>query len=105
MHETVLEMAKRRNIIDQGVVLHELNDEAEYGALDRIAGDERSYSLGGLPLALINAGSYCYGNEISFREYIDLYEEAQKVGDLKEAMDKARNYGIVTEYQLGIWTT
>lgn len=34
-----------------------------------------------------------------------MYEEAQKVGDLKEAMDKARNYGIVTEEQRGIWTT
>ncbi len=54
----------------------EVVDEAEYNALKKLCGDDSGDGLGGLPLALVQAGSFITQFNYSFAEYVDLFDNA-----------------------------
>ncbi len=79
-------------------------DQVEYCALKKLCGDENGDGLGGLPLALVQAGSFIAQFECSFAEYLNLFESKTR-GDWKEIMHKTDDLKPIRESQRAIWTT
>ncbi len=79
-------------------------DEAEYHALKKLCGDDSGEGLGGLPLALVQAGSFIAQFEYSFGEYLDLFESANKE-DWENVMNKTEEVKPIQDSQRSIWTT
>ncbi len=78
-------------------------DQAEYFALKKLCGDEGGHGLGGLPLALAQAGSFIAQLNYSFRDYLNLLESANK--DWQDVMNKTEELKSIRESQRSIWTT
>ncbi len=82
----------------------ELVNQAEYCARKKICGDDCGYGLGGLPLALVQAGSFAAQFECSFAEYLNLFESAS-MEDLPNIMNKTQELKSIRESQKSIWAT
>ena len=76
---------------------------AEHRALKKLCGDDSGHGLGGLPLALVQAGSFIAQFKYSYAEYLNLFESANK--DRKDIMNKAEELKSIRESQKSIWTT
>ena len=59
----------------------ECEDQVEYFALKKLCGDDSGDGLGGLPLALVQAGSFIAQFQYSFAEYLNLFESADSKDD------------------------
>ncbi len=79
-------------------------DEAEYRALKKLCGGDSGEGLGGLPLALVQAGSFIAQFEYSFADYLDLFESANKE-DWESVMNKTEEVKPIQDSQRSIWTT
>ncbi len=77
----------------------------EYRALEELCGDEGSCSLGGLPLALVQAGTYMARFECSFVEYLNMFENAKRMEEMKQLMRNTEEVKAIIESQRSIWTT
>ena len=88
-------------------VIQELEgiDEAEYYALKKLCGDDSGQGLGGLPLALVQAGSFIAQFKYSFAEYLDLFESANRKEDWEDIMNKTEEVKLIQDSQRSIWTT
>ncbi len=75
----------------------------EYHALKELCGDNGAYSLGGLPLALVQAGTYIAQFKCSFAEYLHFIKCANK--DWRNVMNKTEELKSIRESQRSIWTT
>ena len=62
-------------------ILHE-QDEIEYRALQELAGDVKEYGLGGLPLALAQAGSFACKMRITFSRVVNRHSHVKKAAAL-----------------------
>ncbi len=82
----------------------EVGDEAEYYALKKLCGDESGQGLGGLPLALVQAGSFIAQFKYTFAEYLDLFESVDHK-NWQDVMNKTEELKSIREYQRSIWTT
>ncbi len=80
-------------------------NQAEYCALKKLCGDDSAQGLGGLPLALVQAGSYIAEFEDSFAEYLNLFESANKKEKWEDFMNEADELTSIRESQRSIWTT
>ena len=94
---------------DDDIVMKEIKEleggnEAEYRALKKLCGDDSGEGLGGLPLALVQAGSFIAQFEYSFGEYLDLFESANKE-DWENVMNKTEEVKPIQDSQRSIWTT
>ncbi len=79
-------------------------DQAEYCALKKLCGDDGRHVLGGLPLALVQAGSFIAQFEYSFADYQNLFQSANKE-DCKDVMNETERLKSIRESQRSIWTT
>ncbi len=80
-------------------------DPEEYRALKELCGDERTCSLGGLPLALVQAGSYIARFDCSFAQYQNMFEKANRIEDIQNIMRNTDDVKPIRESQRSIWTT
>ena len=97
-----------RDDADDCKVMSEINelksiDQAEYRALKKLCGDDNGCGLGGLPLALVQAGSFIAQFNYSFADYLNLLESANK--NWQDAMNKTEELKSIRESQRSIWTT
>lgn len=76
--------------------------ELKHTALENLVG---RLELGGIPLALIQAGSFVQQNRIWSYGYFNIYEARRKRGDLCPILHKINACGIVHVEQQSIWTT
>ncbi len=76
-------------------------DPDEYRALEELCGDGGNYSLGGLPLALVQAGTYIARFECTFKDYLNLF----KSENLQDIMKNSEAPTAIRESQRSIWTT
>ncbi len=81
------------------------DDEDEYRALKELCGDEGVYSLGGLPLALVQAGTYIDWFECSFGEYMNMFKTASRKEEFQDIMKKTEEMKPIQDWQRSIWTT
>ncbi len=79
-------------------------DKAEYCALKKLCGDDSGQGLGGLSLALVQAGSFAAQFKYSFAEYLDLFEGANKE-DWENVMNKTEELKPIQDSQGSILTT
>ncbi len=82
----------------------EVDDGAEYYALKKLCGDESGHVLGGLPLALVQAGSFIAQFKYSFAEYLELFESADHK-KWQDVMNRTEELKSIRESQRSIWTT
>ncbi len=99
-----------RSEADDGDVMKEIEelecvDQAEYCALKKLCGDDSGHGLGGLPLALIQAGSFIAQFKYSFAKYLDLFEDANRIEDIQSFMENAGEVTPIQDTQRLIWTT
>ena len=80
-------------------------DADEYHALKELCGDDREHSLGGLPLALQQAGMYIRRSDCSFREYLNMFMSANRKEDLQKIIMNMEELKAIRESQRSIWTT
>ncbi len=80
-------------------------DVDEYQALEELCGDEGGCSLGGLPLALVQAGSYMARFECSFEKYRNMLKNACRIEDMQDIMRNTEEVKPIRESQRSIWTT
>ncbi len=102
-------VVQTRDASDDGV-LKEIEklateDQDEHSALKELCGDDGAYSLGGLPLALVQAGAYIARFECSFREYQNMFKNANRKEDLQDIMKNTDELTVIRESQRSIWTT
>ncbi len=83
----------------------ERSDANEYRVLKKLCGDEETYSLGGLPLALVHAGAYIARFECSFAEYLHLLENTNGREGMQDIMNVREEVRRIRELQRSIWTT
>ncbi len=83
----------------------ERNDPDEYRALKELCGDEGACSLGGLPLALVQAGTYIAQFRCSFAEYLSLFQNANRTADIHLVMRNTAEMKRIRETQRSVWTT
>lgn len=79
-----------------------VKDVEEYNALKKIV---RERGRGGIPLALLHAGSYIQQHGISFLYYYKLYENMRLIDNLKPVMHENNAWGIAHDELREIWTT
>ena len=65
------------------------NFPEEHSALRQLCGHGWRYSLAGLPLALVQAGSYIRRFKMKFSVYLKLYQQASTKPDLERILQKA----------------
>ncbi len=95
---------------DDDAVLAEINKlkeekPVEYYALKELCDDNAEHGLGGLPLALVQAGTYIGRFECSFEEYLNLFRNASRKEDLESIMENLVELTPIREAQRSIWTT
>ena len=83
----------------------ESDNDIEYRALKELCGDDGAYSLGGLPLALVQAGTYIARFECSFAEYLNQFKSANRNEAWQAIMNKTEELKSIRESQKSIWTT
>ncbi len=98
-----------RGDADDDEVMAEINklevaDQIEYCALKKLCGDDGGDGLGGLPLALVQAGSFIAQFKYSFADYLNLFESTNKE-DWQDAMSKTEEPKSIRESQKSVWTT
>ena len=81
------------------------NDEVEYRALFGLAGNAKEHGLGGLPLAIAQAGSFVYKMCITFARYIELYNQKRKTANVTRVFIPVDVRGLEYEHQCTVWTT
>ena len=64
-----------------------------------------AHSLGGLPLALVQAGTFIGRYEYSFERYLELYENANEDYNLKSIMKNLENITPIRDEQRSILRT
>ncbi len=79
-------------------------DPVECSALKKLCADECGQGLGGLPLALAQAGSFIALFNYSFSEYLILLESADEK-NWHEFINKTEELKSIRESQRSIWTT
>ncbi len=82
----------------------EVVDQAEHCALKKLCRDDGGHGLGGLPLALVQAGSFIAQFDYSFVEYLNLFESANKE-NWQDVLNNAEELKSIRESQRSIWTT
>lgn len=95
---------------DDDVVLAEINklkedNVVECYALKELCGDDGAQSLGGLPLGLVQAGTYIGRFECSFEEYLSLFKNANKIEDMDNIKEKSEQLSLICEAQRSILAT
>ncbi len=83
----------------------ERDDIGEYQALKELCADEGACGLGGLPLALVQAGTYIAQFECSVREYLNMFKNANRIEDMQDIMKNTDEVKPIQESQRSIWTT
>ena len=83
----------------------ERDNAKEYRALKELCGDEGGCCLGGLPLALVQAGTYMARFECSFVEYLHMFQNANRIEDMQDIMKNTEEVKLIRESQKSIWTT
>ena len=83
----------------------ESEDRVEFCALKELCKDEGGHGLGGLPLALVQAGSFIAQFKCSFAKYLDLFTAANTKEDLQDIMKNSEELAPIRESQRSIWTT
>ncbi len=97
-----------RDDADDSKVISEINElkgvhQAEYCALKKLCGDVDGHGFGGLPLAIVQAGSFIAQFNYSFAGYLNLFESANKAWE--DVMNKTEELKSIRESQRSIWTT
>ena len=77
----------------------------EYSAMKELCSRNWTHSLGGLPLALVQAGKFIGKYEYSFERYLELYENANEKYNLKSIMKNLENITPIRDEQRSILTT
>ena len=77
------------------------DDQVEYCVLKKLCGDDSVYGLGGLPLALVQAGSFIARFRYSFAEYLNLLQNASNE-EWQDSMNKTEELKSNTEPQRSI---
>ncbi len=100
----------RMDVADDDAVMKAIKDlekdqTEEFRALKELCGDEGACSLGGLPLALVQAGTYIARFHCSFAEYLYMFENANRLEDMKHLMKNTEEVKPIRESQRSIWTT
>ncbi len=80
-------------------------DKDEYRALKESCGDEAASSLGGFPLALVQAETYIARFESSLQEFRNVFMKMSRMGNLREIMKKSNDIKLIQESHRSIWTT
>ncbi len=80
-------------------------DAAEYLALKELCRDEEGCSLGGLPLVLVQAGSYIAQFQCSIAHYHNIFKNSNRTDDMRDIMKNTLEMKPVRESQRSIWTT
>ncbi len=83
----------------------ERDDKDEYQALKELCGDGGVGSLGGLPLALVQAGTYMGRFGCSFSKYLSIFKNAVKIEDMQDIMKNTEEVKPIRESQRSIWMT
>ncbi len=96
------------NDADDCKVMSEINElksvhQAEYCVLKKLRGDDDGHGLGGLPLAIVQAGSFIAQFNYSFADYLNLFESASE--DWEDVMNKTEELKSIRKSQRSIWTT
>ncbi len=77
----------------------------EYLVLQELCGDDGKCSLGGLPLALVQAGAYIAQFECSFADYRHTFENTSKLDEMQDIMNNTDQVKLIRKSQRSIWTT
>ncbi len=80
------------------------DDLDEYCALWKLCGDDSEHGLGGLPLALVQSGSFIAQFDHSLAGYLNLFETASKE-EWASIVNKTEDLKSIRESQRSIWTT
>ncbi len=83
----------------------ERTDVPEYRALKELCADEGECSLGGLPLALVQAGAYMARFECSFSRYRDMFKNTNRIEGMQKLMRNTEEVKPIRDSQRSIWTT
>ncbi len=81
------------------------DDPDEYRALKELCEEEGGCSLGGLPLALVQAGTYMAQFKCSIAEYLHMFMNANRIEDMRNIMKNTEEMKPIRESQRSIWTT
>ncbi len=87
------------------IVKPESDNITDYRALMELFGDEVESSLGGLPLALVQAGTYIVRFECLFSEYLNLFRNPGRTEDMYDILRSTEDSKPIRESQRSIWTT
>ncbi len=79
-------------------------NQVEYCAMKKLCGGDSGHGLGGLPLALVQAGSFIAQFKYSFADYLDLFENVSNE-NWEDIMNKTNEVKQIRESQRSIWTT
>ncbi len=80
------------------------DDADEHNVFKELCGDKGECSLGGLPLALVQAGSYIAQFGCSFAQYLNMLKNANSK-EWEDFMKKSDELKLVRDSQRSIWTT
>ncbi len=69
----------------------------EYQALKELCKDEVASSLGGLPLALVQAGTYMARFGCSFVEYLSMFKTANRMEDVRDIIRETEEVKQIRE--------
>ena len=77
----------------------------EYQALKELCRDEGEFSLGGLPLALVQAGACIAQFKCSVSEYLRMFKNANRIEKLLDIMRSTEDVKPIQESQRSVRTT
>ena len=77
----------------------------EYSAMKEFCSRNGSHSLGGLPLALVPAGTFMGQYDISLERYLELYKNANEKYNLESIIENLESVTPIREAQKSILTT
>lgn len=77
----------------------EKTNRAEFYALVELCGHSGPSSLGGLPLGLIQAGTYMGQFKCSFSDYLSPYKWADGKAEVEESLRKSKDFAPVRSEQ------
>lgn len=91
--------------IEERLVDLESSNIEEYKALCDLASDKEEYGMAGLPLALVQAGSFMNKKKKSFAVYLKLYRKVWNSRDVRRLLIKAEETGLENPRQKTVLTT
>ncbi len=83
----------------------EKDNADDYRALKELCADNEVCSLGSLPLALVQAGTFIAQFKCSIVEYLCMFKNAKRVEDMQNIMKNTEDMKPIRESQRSIWTT